>query len=236
MLYYLCVCRTHFSHRLSFRHSECICLSQYRFVCASGVSARSVPTSSCYHRPLSLLMHPDAMYICLLHHPNSEPALGFIKPSSNRTNFLSDFLIISVHPKWNHRRAKTALIYLLTAIGLTVGGSSTVHIYTKTIHRTTQWNNAQNTTYITISVSIKYKIYKIKQKHTKHTTIYTAIKNGTKKNMKECDKRKSHISSKLHMICISSNNVGHSVTKIFTTLHPTTLHFTTLVDTSLPLF
>jgi uncharacterized integral membrane protein len=30
------------------------------------------------------------------------------------------------------------LIYLLIAIGLTTGGSSTVHIYTETIHRTTQ--------------------------------------------------------------------------------------------------
>ena len=30
------------------------------------------------------------------------------------------------------------VIYLLTAIGLTPGGSSTVHIYTQTIHRTTQ--------------------------------------------------------------------------------------------------
>ena len=30
------------------------------------------------------------------------------------------------------------MIYLLTAIGLTAGGSSTVHIYTKTVHRTTQ--------------------------------------------------------------------------------------------------
>jgi len=30
------------------------------------------------------------------------------------------------------------LIYLLTAIGLTPGASSTVHIYTQTIHRTTQ--------------------------------------------------------------------------------------------------
>jgi len=30
------------------------------------------------------------------------------------------------------------LIHLLTAIGLTPGGSSTVHIYTQTIHRTTQ--------------------------------------------------------------------------------------------------
>jgi hypothetical protein len=30
------------------------------------------------------------------------------------------------------------MIYLLTAIGLTPGGSSTVHIYTQTIHGTTQ--------------------------------------------------------------------------------------------------
>ena len=30
------------------------------------------------------------------------------------------------------------LIYLLTAIGLSPGGSSIVHIYTQTIHRTTQ--------------------------------------------------------------------------------------------------
>jgi uncharacterized integral membrane protein len=30
------------------------------------------------------------------------------------------------------------LIYLLTALGLTPGGSSTVHIYTQKIHRTTQ--------------------------------------------------------------------------------------------------
>jgi hypothetical protein len=30
------------------------------------------------------------------------------------------------------------MIYLLTAIGLTPGGSSTVQIYTQTIHRTTQ--------------------------------------------------------------------------------------------------
>jgi len=30
------------------------------------------------------------------------------------------------------------LIYLLTAIGLPLGDSSTVHIYTQTVHRTTQ--------------------------------------------------------------------------------------------------
>jgi len=32
------------------------------------------------------------------------------------------------------------MIYPLTAIGLPPGGSSTVHICSKTIHRTTQWN------------------------------------------------------------------------------------------------
>jgi len=36
-------------------------------------------------------------------------------------------------------------IYLLTAIGLTPGGSSTVHIYTQTVHRTTQWNRTHRT-------------------------------------------------------------------------------------------
>jgi len=30
------------------------------------------------------------------------------------------------------------MIYLLTVIRLTPGGSSTVHIYTQTVHRTTQ--------------------------------------------------------------------------------------------------
>jgi len=39
------------------------------------------------------------------------------------------------------------MIYLLTAIGLTPGGSSTVHIYTQTIHITTQWNTTPRTEY-----------------------------------------------------------------------------------------
>ena len=30
------------------------------------------------------------------------------------------------------------MVYVLSAIGLSPGGSSTVHIYTQTIHRTTQ--------------------------------------------------------------------------------------------------
>jgi len=50
-------------------------------------------------------------------------------------------------------------------------------------------------------------------------------KNGTKKNH-ECDKRKSHISSKLHMIYVSSNNVRHPVIKTFTPLHYTSPIYT----------
>jgi uncharacterized integral membrane protein len=40
------------------------------------------------------------------------------------------------------------LIYLLTAIRLIPGGSSTVHIYTKTIHRTTQLTTSSGTAFI----------------------------------------------------------------------------------------
>ena len=51
------------------------------------------------------------------------------------------------------------MMYLLTAVGLTPGGSSTVHIYTQTVHRTTQnkqyieqhnETECTNGTYITI--------------------------------------------------------------------------------------
>jgi len=41
------------------------------------------------------------------------------------------------------------MIYLLTAIGLTPGGSSTVHVYTQTIHRTTQLTTVHRTTQLT---------------------------------------------------------------------------------------
>jgi hypothetical protein len=44
-----------------------------------------------------------------------------------------------IYLNWND------VIYLLTAVALTHAGSSTVHIYTKTIHRTTQWNRIPRT-------------------------------------------------------------------------------------------
>ena len=53
-------------------------------------------------------------------------------------------------------------------------------------------------------------------------------KKWNQKNIKECDKPKSHISRKLRIICISSNNVRRPVSKTFTTLHPTTLYSTSL--------
>jgi hypothetical protein len=40
------------------------------------------------------------------------------------------------------------MIYLLTAVGLTPGGSITVHVYTKSIHRSTK--NKKGKTHITI--------------------------------------------------------------------------------------
>jgi hypothetical protein len=45
------------------------------------------------------------------------------------------------------------------------------------------------------------------------------------KSMKECGNQKSRISSKLHIIYICSNNVGHPVTKPFTPLHYNCQHF-----------
>jgi len=41
------------------------------------------------------------------------------------------------------------MIYLSTAIGLTPGGSGTVHIYTQTVHRTTQIQTIHTTKQIT---------------------------------------------------------------------------------------
>ena len=50
------------------------------------------------------------------------------------------------------------MTYLLTAVGLTPGGSSTVHIYTQTVHRTVQYCRI-HTTFITM------KIHKHKNKN-----------------------------------------------------------------------
>jgi len=51
--------------------------------------------------------------------------------------------------------------------------------------------------------------------------------------MKEYDKRKGHISSKIHVICVSSNNDRHPFAKTFTTIHYTSPNYTPLHFTSL---
>jgi len=47
--------------------------------------------------------------------------------------------------KLDFNEAECDMIYLLTAVGLTPGGSSTVHSYTQTIQRRTQWNRIHRT-------------------------------------------------------------------------------------------
>ena len=46
------------------------------------------------------------------------------------------------------------MIYLSTAIGLTPGGSSTVHIHSKTIHRRTQIQTIHRKTQITTNLEV----------------------------------------------------------------------------------
>ena len=64
-----------------------------------------------------------------------------IKPTrcTNFTNlFWHETLHVSDSSSVHHQEFIDILIYLLTAIGLSPGGFSTVHIYTQTVHRTTQ--------------------------------------------------------------------------------------------------
>jgi len=65
------------------------------------------------------------------------------------------------------------MIYLLTATGLTAGGSNTVHIYTQKYtkqHNETEYRE-QKRTYITI------RIHKIKDKNTQFTKLNRSIQN-----------------------------------------------------------
>jgi hypothetical protein len=75
--------------------------------------------------------------------------------------------------------------------------------------------NTQNGTYITIRI---YNIQNSTEAYKTYNHIYND-KKWNQKNMKECDKGKNRISSTLHMIYISTNNVRHPVTKTFTSLH-----------------
>jgi hypothetical protein len=102
------------------------------------------------------------------------------------------------------------MLHLLTAVGLTPVGSSTVHIYTQTIHRATHLiQTIHRTTQLT---------------NCKECGSWCRA--PSLRDTKAYDKWKSHISSKHHVIYISSNNARHPVTKTFTTIHYTFRHFT----------
>jgi hypothetical protein len=79
------------------------------------------------------------------------------------------------------KTASKLLIYMFTAIGLTPGGSSTVHIYTQTIHTTTQWNRIYST-YITI-------IHKHNNKNTQFTKLNKSIKTYLINNYKKWNQK-----------------------------------------------
>ena len=82
------------------------------------------------------------------------------------------------------------LIYLLTAIGLLPGGSSTVHIYAQTVHITTQnkqyieqQNNKNNTTVgecgpcpVLASYTLAFAL-QLRKKHGKTSVSIAASKN-----------------------------------------------------------
>jgi len=54
-------------------------------------------------------------------------------------------MISTDQPTLSNVPATYDMIHLLTALGLTPGGSSAVHIYTQTVHRTTQLNRIPRT-------------------------------------------------------------------------------------------
>jgi hypothetical protein len=95
---------------------------------------------------------------------------------------------------------------------LTPGGSNTVHIYTQTVQ---QYSTHLHTSSTAVQYLFTHKQYTIQHNetdYTNHTTMYIYIyKECNQKNIKEYDKLKSHISSKLRMIYTSSNYVRRPV-------------------------
>ena len=73
------------------------------------------------------------------------------------------------------------MIYLLTAVGSTPGGSSTVHIYTETVHRTTQLTNWEECGPCSVlAIYIPAFALQPRKKHGKTTVRVAASKNTWK--------------------------------------------------------
>jgi len=106
---------------------------------------RAVPCSSSggqivLLQPLVLSLSVNSRTVCRLRADCSLLSTGILYGCSQRVTKPEAVIIQFVLLKMSKVLLKTwyDMIYLLTAIGLSPGGSSTVHIYTQTIHRTTQ--------------------------------------------------------------------------------------------------
>jgi len=103
-----------------------------------------------------------------LHNFNGEVIKDNSKYTSDTLVFGSDAVTVLVYRhfcriEWSNRK-KYVKIYMLTAIGLTPAGSSTIHIYIQTTQRTTQTqNNTINhtVTQFNISNTIKHTATKL---------------------------------------------------------------------------
>jgi hypothetical protein len=84
--------------------------------------------------PLADAVHMQEMW------ENLQGLLQIIRYEYHRWNICADLKVTEVvtAARQIHKILFFNIYILLTAIGLTPGGSSTVHIYTQTIHRTKQ--------------------------------------------------------------------------------------------------
>jgi hypothetical protein len=105
------------------------------------------------------------------------------------------------------------------------------HLHTNSTQNDTKQQNTQNRTYITIRIHKHNNnkiIYKIKQKHTKHTTIYTVI-TKTKRTWKNVINEKATKATNLiwsvYLVIILDTLLLRTSLR-FTPLHYTSLHFT----------
>jgi hypothetical protein len=135
------------------------------------------------------------------------------------------------------------MIYLLTAIGLPPGGSNTVHIYTRTVHRTTQ-----NKQYIEQHKNFG-RVRAVLRLDELYSGICLTTEEKARKTLSQVSRtirihrpnNKNTYKQQLSIVYMSSNTVRHLITRIITTLqhftspHFTQLHFITLIDTLLPL-
>ena len=66
-----------------------------------------------------------------------------------------------IYDMTRHDKIWCDIIYLLTAVGLTPGGNSTVHVYTQTVHRTAQSTQTKHrTTHLHNTSQIQPTLYK----------------------------------------------------------------------------